>query len=316
MAAQGHSGSWLGFTYNGIHSSTLGITRTISGRFNENLIPTMKDTTVSLEGVDGTRYWGTKYTKRDIPVSFAFQGMDKTQLTILQKLLDGREICDLIFDETPYKVYSAKITGSAVMKYIAFEDGNESYYNGEGNITFTCYFPYARSRYVWQEDYTPENIPEWRDPSTQTAPYRNFDEWVTASHIPHQGEYGIYNSTTQEMKIYNAGDIDMPIKLWFNIYWASVEAPFSVTISNNHRSLIISNLARLQVPSPTGAGADKWIMIDMYNAHIEGYDENRKPTGRLYDQFISGDYFLMPVGESTLTITQPPDQVDFSYLYL
>jgi hypothetical protein len=34
-------GEFLGFTYGGIHSSTLGIVRTSDGsRFNENLLPT------------------------------------------------------------------------------------------------------------------------------------------------------------------------------------------------------------------------------------------------------------------------------------
>jgi hypothetical protein len=35
-------GDYMGFTYNNIHSSTLGIVRTSNGsRFNENLLPTM-----------------------------------------------------------------------------------------------------------------------------------------------------------------------------------------------------------------------------------------------------------------------------------
>jgi hypothetical protein len=35
-------GDYMGFTYNGIHSSDIGIVRTSDGsRFNENLLPTM-----------------------------------------------------------------------------------------------------------------------------------------------------------------------------------------------------------------------------------------------------------------------------------
>jgi len=68
----GHRGSWLGFTFNGIHSSTLGITRITDKRVTDKLTPTTKDTTVNVEGVDGVLYWGSKYTKRDFSVPFAF----------------------------------------------------------------------------------------------------------------------------------------------------------------------------------------------------------------------------------------------------
>lgn len=383
MATLGHHGSWLGFTYNGIHSSALGITRTISGRFNENLIPTTKDTTASLEGVDSVKYWGTTYTKRDIPVSFAFEGMSETQLLALRYFTQAKAIHDLIFDEAPYKVYSAKITGTAMTKYIAFEEGPKRYYNGEGSMTFTCYFPYARSRYAWQEDYTAENIPEWRDDSAPeaklsdcgniyydfdteqdvdgalsnttsvgfewvqptslildwggdteynvtanggiilyedermyTAPYRNFEEWIESSRIPSREEYGKYDATNHTLKVYNAGDIEMPMRFWFPIYWASVEAPFSTTISCGPLSLSVTNLARSQEVSSTGAGGDKWLVIDMYNSRAEGYDENQQPTGRLYDRYISGAYFMVPLGEQILTITEQPSQIDFNYLYL
>jgi hypothetical protein len=41
----------------------------------------------------------------------------------------------LIFDETPYKAYQAKITGSATMKYIPFEEGaTNRLYKGEGSV--------------------------------------------------------------------------------------------------------------------------------------------------------------------------------------
>jgi len=66
-------GSFLGFTYNNRHSSTLGITRiSDSNRYQDKLIPTLKEITSDINGVDGILYFGTKYTKRDISVSFAF----------------------------------------------------------------------------------------------------------------------------------------------------------------------------------------------------------------------------------------------------
>jgi hypothetical protein len=47
-----------------------------------------------------------------------------------------KKIHELIFDETPYKVYRAKVTGTATIKYIPFNEGEgrERIYKGEGTI--------------------------------------------------------------------------------------------------------------------------------------------------------------------------------------
>ena len=43
------SGDFIGFTFNGVHSSDMGIIRTSDGsRFNENLLPTSTDKTVQI----------------------------------------------------------------------------------------------------------------------------------------------------------------------------------------------------------------------------------------------------------------------------
>jgi hypothetical protein len=42
----------------------------------------------------------------------------------------------LVFDENPYKIYHAKVTGTAQIKYLVFNDGEgkERVYKGEGSI--------------------------------------------------------------------------------------------------------------------------------------------------------------------------------------
>ena len=48
-----YSSDYIGFTFNGVHSDTLGIKRTSEGsRFNENLLPTIQDKTVQVPGGD------------------------------------------------------------------------------------------------------------------------------------------------------------------------------------------------------------------------------------------------------------------------
>ena len=69
-------GDYIGFKYNNIHSSELGIIRVSNGsRFEENLLPNMQDKTVQIPGSDGSYYFGSYYTSRQINLSFAFDGM-------------------------------------------------------------------------------------------------------------------------------------------------------------------------------------------------------------------------------------------------
>ena len=68
-----NTSDYIGFTFNGIHSSELGIKRTSDGsRFNENLLPTSEDKTVQIPGGDGTYYFGSYYIQKQFDISFAF----------------------------------------------------------------------------------------------------------------------------------------------------------------------------------------------------------------------------------------------------
>ena len=161
MNQYGLRGDFKGFTFNNIHSSTLGITRVSDGsRYNDGVVPTFQDTAIDVMGGTGKKYFGSAYSKRDISVSFAFDNLTEIQLRRIRQLWNDKQIHDLIFDEAPYKVYSARVTGNSVMKFVAFDDG-VTHYRGEGSLTFTCYFPYARSRYEYDELYTVDNIHEW-----------------------------------------------------------------------------------------------------------------------------------------------------------
>ena len=185
---QDFKGDYMGFTYNNRHSSDLGIVRTSDGsRFNENLLPTMQDKTVQVPGGDGTYYFGSYFTQRQFSVSFAFDSLTEKQLTELKAHFGDKQIHDLIFDETPYKVYSAKVTGTATIKHIPFAEGDTNrLYKGEGTIQFTCYYPFARCRFMGKEK---EELRE---------EFPNVDEWWDAARIA---------------KNVNFGDVPVPFKL-------------------------------------------------------------------------------------------------------
>lgn len=163
---KGLRGSFLGLTYNNIHSSLLGITRTIVGdSHEERLVPIFKEQTAWTGNSDGSYFFGAIHQKREFVVNFVFEEMTEKQKRQINNLWNDREIHELIFDEYPYKVYSAKITGNSTLKQLAHDkmiDGNmERVYSGEGSFVFTCYFPFARSRYEYVEDYIANNIHEW-----------------------------------------------------------------------------------------------------------------------------------------------------------
>lgn len=176
----GMKGSYLGFTFNGIHSSDFGITRTSDGsRFNQGLLPTIQDKAAQIPGRPGSVLQSSNYGTKVFSVSFAYDGITESQLQKMSAWLGDKKIHELIFDEAPYKHWYAKVTGNASMKWIPFEEGDTGrIYKGEGTIQFTCYEPFAHCSNEWfaqwleengltatEDDYKSEKMREWIDVS-------------------------------------------------------------------------------------------------------------------------------------------------------
>ena len=186
----GLKGDFISFTFNGVHSSTLGITRTSNGsRYDDNLLPTIQDKTVQIPGADGTYFFDSFYTQKPFSVPIAFDGLTEKEFQRLRRHFGDKGIHELIFDERPYKVYMAKTTGTPQLKTICFEEDGQRIYKGEGTLTFTAYYPFARSRFKFRGDYTSENIPEWVDWPTVGGKVGNLEEWIESSGIIEQGNY-------------------------------------------------------------------------------------------------------------------------------
>lgn len=372
---EGLRGSFLGFTYNGIHSSTLGITRTSSGsRYNESLVPSMTDRAADKLGVDGQFFYGTTYNKREFTINYAVEGMTAAQKSMMDKYWLDKKPHLLIFDESPYKVYCAKITGTAQLKFLPFTQNKELVYRGEGSFVFRCAFPYGRSRFEYQEDYVPANISEWAQvigqedaDTSDTQPYAtlyydfdevelaeeattslmspddflwihdpskvgtsdtelgrapwaqlwfnldyskfcNYSEWYEASLIPSKELYGSF--TNGEYRLFNAGDVPAPFRLWF---LAKIDSSQSVSfeISNGDNKLVIKNLS--------ATNNKVWYyVVDCQAGLIQAYDDARQPLPIAYNAFIAeGDFFYLPTGEQTLKVTgATPKELEFHYWYL
>ena len=71
-------GEYIGFTYNGVHSSDLGICRVSDGsRFTESLLPNSQDKTVQVPGGDGMYFFGSHFTNKVININFAFDNLNE-----------------------------------------------------------------------------------------------------------------------------------------------------------------------------------------------------------------------------------------------
>lgn len=177
-------GDFLGFSFDGIHSSRLGITRVSEGdRYDELLVPEIEDKIVDVPGGDGSYFFGSLYRNREISISIAFDSLTENQFRQLRKLLATRRPCQLVFDERPYKIYIAKISSPPELNYICFderkkrvgaaqegirvvdrdyeqgtitretiypyeyENKTERIYKGEGKIEFTCVRPFATDQF-------------------------------------------------------------------------------------------------------------------------------------------------------------------------
>ena len=302
---------YVGFTYNGVHSSELGIVRVSDGsRFNENLLPTMQDKTVQVPGGDGTYYFGSYYTQRQFSVNFAFDGLTEEQVAKIKTVFGDKGIHDLIFDELPYKVWSAKVTGSSTLKYIPFAEGNTNrLYKGEGSIQFTCYKPYARSRWKFIGTYDSFlNREEWEaasgcitkppnptnasesdyDDSNRYLKYLQYRNGLMRSKTTASGEK-IYTAASCYFDLYNPGDIPVDFKVKIGDSPAIVKDAKEIVMKINNDLYL--KWAPFKIPK------GHYVIIDTSSNLIEEYKESdKKKTGKIYNEYIiDGNFFKIPV---------------------
>ena len=141
-------GDFLGFTLGDTHSSELNITRVSSGdRYEDILLPQLKDTTIEVPGGDGTYYLDTFYTQKPFTLNFAYDDLRDEDLRKLRRLFGFKGIQQLIFDEFPYKKYMVKTVSPPTFRYICFDHLDTRLYKGEGSLQLVAYYPYAMATF-------------------------------------------------------------------------------------------------------------------------------------------------------------------------
>lgn len=157
MAERCIKGDYIGFTFGGVHSSELGLMRVSNGsRYEQDLLPPLQDKVAQVNGRDGAVYFGSQYNTRPIKVPVAFDNMTEESFNQLKRLLQDKKPKYLWFDETPYKQWLVKAANVQGFKWVCFDESHNGkekrIYKGEGTLEFSCFSPYAESRFTFLDE--------------------------------------------------------------------------------------------------------------------------------------------------------------------
>lgn len=294
---------FTGFRFNGVHSSELGLVRVSNGsRYDDTLLPTFQDKTAQIPGGHGTLYWESFYVQKPFTIQVAYDSVTEDDYRRIRQLFNAEAIGELIFDELPYKAYTAKVSNPPQLKWICFNQNGQRIYKGEGTINFVCYRPFAHSVYKYLDEYI------------GTA-YANKSEWAASSNmLPSRGNYDSVGGVST--KLYNAGDMEADFCLY---------CPVNST-ANNLTQIALGGAIKMKFTPFTKKLTDTHIRINSRTNLVEGMIYNTStgiytPSGLLYNEYISaGDFFKIPTTTSAdnlqLTVTGSIiSKLDYNYLY-
>ena len=307
-------GDFIGFSFNEHRSESLGIVRVSDGsRYNEDLVPTTQDKTVQVPGGDGFYYFGSDYTQRQFNINIAFDELTEKQFRELQQVFGTKELGKLIFDERPYKYYMVK-SSKPQLKYICFGKDGERIYKGEGTLTFTAYYPFAKSAFKFLEKEIEEET--GKEVYVLRKTYSNIEEWAEASGMKAQGILDTIPAEPTEnaypISVYNAGDLEADFILKFN------SAPNNTINIALGQQDVGDKKAVLNLKSFSLKNTDTGFQINTKTNLIEGFNAEGL-TGTLYNENITqGDFFKIPPREEGYQISvtgATPIEIVYDYIY-
>lgn len=329
-AKKDFQGPFLGFTYNGRHSSELGIVRINTGnRAEMPLSPSFKDSTAEVPGGKGLYYFNTQIQQRQFTINFAYDDLAEEDVRELREWLNPLEQGELIFDEEPYKAYIVKPNTQPKLSYLVFdrEITTETFklyepstvkssgrlYKGEGAIGLTAYYPYAKA---------PSKELSYYDPNTKKGGFGSQDEWIIASGMDEK-------PSLVSPQCYNCGDIETPVTLNFKVAEdintnEAVSGNVGIELYTGTTSQIGTLIGYVYMDTSKMSVN----MIYTFNSELELItDENGDACN---DIIVASKFFYLPprekcffkvnylsgyTGEQTNSTTAITD-IDYDYLYL
>ena len=214
---------FIGFTFNGQHSSKFKVLRTNDGsdRYQDDLIPGISDSSEEVPGGNGVYYFGSKFNSRDFDINIAYDEITESDKRAIKLwLYPDHDLHPLIFDERPYITYWVKLSKNPQFSELCFDNKKtgERTYKGEAQLSFTAYMPFG----VATEKELDNSIYD---------KYNNIDQWASASRLLSSTELAgmnkfISKTAGAECQIYNAGDTEVDWILEFT------HNPAGITLSN------------------------------------------------------------------------------------
>lgn len=294
-----------GFKFGDYHSSQFGLIRVSNGsRYNEYLLPTLKNTTTDVPGMEGTLYFGTQKTTRSFQVDMAFDSLTEEDIRDIREWLTGTH--SLVFDERPYIQYMCILNSAPQLKYLTFKENGERIYKGELSVNFVSYLPYGYSidgkKFI--DDFLDENFEEWSNASHLA--YKNFYEGETLHTYDKFEGNNVY--------VYNGGDIEADYVLTC-YFTEGVTAKISMNDISYEFSLRArsANSTHLELSVNSKLQYARCRDVNIANGVITGISD--------YEIILpSTEMFKIPVGQSLITCTNidtsAPNVVDYKYRFL
>ena len=179
---------FIGFTFNGQHSSEFNLLRISDGnRYEDTLVPNLSNETAEIPGGLGSYYWGEQIKSREFKIEIAYDNVGELEKRQIKRWLHPDDkLHELIFDEKPYVKYWVKCNREVVSKELCFNDNGKRVYKGEMTIQFIAPMPYGV--------VVDKNLNNYDEKQ-----YPNKKEWAESSGL---GHYPV------DLEIYNPGDIE------------------------------------------------------------------------------------------------------------
>lgn len=286
---------YTGFTFNGIHTSQLGLVRVSAGsRYQRNLLPSFQNFTETDGSIDGTYYFGNSNKSKNFNIDLAFDSVTEEELQEISQWLSV-DIGELIFDELPFKKYYARVDSSPTMQYIPFYEKGNRIYKGEISFNFVCYDPYGYS--------VTKNKADFYGADGNLKPqFINIDEWLAASGIS-DTENPTKTSSTQWI-CFNGGTQAAD-------YILTIGPKTSTTTSTIINPIISFGGGSLKL---SGISNTSTIILDTYKKAI--FIDNKIANNK-----ITQDYWqlLAPKSNTTLNLNANGMEfktIEFDYKYI
>ena len=321
-------GGYLGFTFDGRHSSEFGLLVVSDGsRYHQNASSNFSDTVTQVPGYNGGYYFGTQLGMKDFEINCVFEEMTTHTWHEVQRWLYPNKVGWLIFDETPYKKYLVKISNIIQPSFIPFDSKQsqiKSYkfqkeiWKGEVNISFFSFDEYGYEN----ENYEVQNITENEIIKQQT---------IDSGLLPHEYNHdGILLSNDKVninkntiFSIYNAGNGIATAEFTFEVEKNSINKNSPLTIFNldngdnyilNDPSSIIiqkgyniSNFSKYRIYID---GNKKEIWLDGLNDNNEKINSESINIGGCYNHYFPKIFHLKPTEIMILSLVENGRQIE------